>query len=116
MIKITYSYKTFNDMGKHDIESVVTINSHNFTKYLDKAKQYNEDLDNELYISEVYSQKLNFIRCLNYAVEENYSHFNITARDLKYSQLGNNPLTMSIVFPTLDFTDFLLDRFQLEGY
>tara|TARA_Y100000015_G_scaffold39574_1_gene43593 strand:- start:241 stop:588 length:348 start_codon:yes stop_codon:yes gene_type:complete len=115
MIKITYSYKTFNDMGKHDIESVVTINSHNFTKYLEKAKQYNEDLDNELYISEVYSQKLNFTRCLNYAVEENYSHFNITARDLKYSQLGNNPFDNVYCIPTLDFTD-LLDKYQLEGY
>ena len=102
-------------MGKHDIESVVTINSHNFTKYLDKAKKYNKDLDNELYISEIYSQKLNFTRCLNYVVEENYSHFNITARDLKYSQLGNNPFDNVYCIPTLDFTD-LLDKFQLEGY
>lgn len=113
MIQITYSYKAYNENGRHDIENVVSIKSNNFTKYLEKAKEYNKDLDNELYISEVYSKKLNFARCLKFDVEQVYSHFNITARDLKYSQLGTNPFDCVYCIPTVDFTD-LLDKYQLD--
>ena len=53
MIKITYVYKTLNENGEREIESVQTIKSKDYSKYVQKARKYNSDLDNELYISQV---------------------------------------------------------------
>lgn len=106
MIKITYVYKTLNEQGEREIESVQTIKSKDYSKYLQKAKEYNEDLDNDLYISEVKdcNQSPTFTTCLKQArAEKTTNDFNIRARDLKYSNVGNNPWDNVYLIPTLEF-------------
>ena len=53
MLIITYTYKTFNEQGFRDTESIKKVNSKNYAKYLTKAKKYNENCENEIFISEI---------------------------------------------------------------
>jgi|DEB0MinimDraft_10_1074344.scaffolds.fasta_scaffold143867_1 hypothetical protein len=106
MLKVTYVYKTLNEQGEREIESVQTIRSKNYSKYVAKAREYNSDLDNELYISQVKdcSQTPNHTTCLTQVrAEKTTNDFNIRARDLKYSNVGNNPWDNVYLIPTLEF-------------
>lgn len=115
MINITYSRRAFNKKGKHDIKKVIMLHTTNFTKYLERAKEFNKNFSNPLYISEVTDCQRNFTRCLHPEMEQTYSHFQINARDRKYEQIGNNPFDCIYSIPTQEFTDVLKD-YQLEGY
>jgi len=71
-----------------------------------KAREYNSDLDNELYIFQVKdcSQTPNHTTCLTQVrAEKTTNDFNIRARDLKYSNVGNNPWDNVYLIPTLEF-------------
>ena len=106
MLKVTYVYKTLNEQGEREIESVQTIRSKNYSKYVAKAREYNSDLDNELYISQVQdcSQTPTHTTCLIQSrAEKTTNDFNIRARDLKYSNVGNNPWDNVYLIPTLEF-------------
>ena len=106
MLKVTYVYKTLNEQGEREIESVQTIRSKNYSKYIAKAREYNSDLDNELYISQVKdcSQTPTHTTCLIQSrAEKTTNDFNIRARDLKYSNVGNNPWDNVYLIPTLEF-------------
>ena len=77
-----------------------------YAKYINKAKAYNQDCENELYISEVrdLSQTPKHTTCLGYTsgpVELN--EFRLKGRDLKYSSLGGNAFQCIYLIPTLEF-------------
>lgn len=93
MLIITYTYKNFNEQGFRDTESVVKVKSKNYTKYLDKAKKYNQDCENDLFISEITdtSQSPRHTTCLPYTLPTGLRQVNLRARDLKHNPLGNNP-------------------------
>ena len=48
MINITYSRRAFNKKGKHDIKKVIVLPTTNFTKYLERAKEFNKNFSNRL--------------------------------------------------------------------
>lgn len=93
MLIITYTYKTFNEQGFRDTESIKKVNSKNYTEYLDKAKKYNEDCENDIFISEITdtSQLPRHTTCLTYTLPTGLRQVNLRARDLKHNPLGNNP-------------------------
>jgi hypothetical protein len=106
MLKITYVYKILNEQGEREIESVQTIKSKDYSKYVAKAREYNSDLSNELYISQVQdcSQTPTHTTCLTQVrAEKTTNDFNLRARDLKYSNVGNNPWDNIYLIPTLEF-------------
>jgi len=106
MLEIKYVYKILNENGDRVLESVAKIKSKNYAKYIEKAKAYNEDIDNDLYIAEVkdLSQTPTHTTCLKQArLSKTTNDFNLRAKDLKYSQLGNNPWDNPYLIPTIEF-------------
>ena len=93
MLIITYTYKNFNEQGFRDTESIEKVNSKNYTKYLDKAKKYNEDCENDILISEITdtSKLPRNTNSLTYTLTMALRQVNFRARDLKHNPWGNNP-------------------------
>ncbi len=69
------------------------LKSKNYTKYLDKAKKYNEDCKNDIFISEITdtSQSPRHTTCLPYTLPTGLRQVNLRARDLKHNPIGINP-------------------------
>ena len=106
MLKIKYIFKERNENGLREVESIQTVKSKQYSKYVSKAKRYNEDTSNELYISEVINCNVTprHTTCLGFTrIETPLNDFNIRARDLKYSQLGNDPFNCVYNIPKLEF-------------
>ena len=106
MLEIKYVYKTLNQNDDRVLESVAEIKSKNYAKYIEKAKAYNKDTENYLYIAEVkdLSQTPTHTTCLKQArLPKTTNDFTLRAKDLKYSQLGNNPWDNPYLIPTIEF-------------
>lgn len=106
MITIKYIYKQRAKNGNREIESIQKVNSNQYEHYIAKAQDYNKDTSNELYISEVTDCNATprHTTCLGFTrIETPLNDFNIRARDLKYSQLGNDPFNCVYNIPTLEF-------------
>jgi hypothetical protein len=106
MIQIKYIFKERNQNGSRQVESIQTVKSNNYKDYINKAKDYNKQTSNDLYISEVTHCNVSprQTTCLGFTrIETPLNDFNIKARDLKYSQLGNNPFNCVYNIPTLEF-------------
>jgi hypothetical protein len=106
MIQIKYIFKKRNENGSHEVESIQNVNSNNYKDYINRAKNYNKQTSNELYISEIThcNASPRHTTCLGFTrIESTLNDFNIRARDLKYSQLGNNPFNCVYNIPTLEF-------------
>lgn len=105
-IEIKYMYKQYNEFGYKETESIQQVRTKDYAKYINKAKAYNQDCENELYISEVrdLSQTPKHTTCLGYTsgpVELN--EFRLKGRDLKHSSLGGNAFQCIYLIPTLEF-------------
>ena len=105
-IEIKYVYKQYNKFGYKETESIQQVRTKDYAKYINKAKSYNQDCENELYISEVrdLSQTPKHTTCLSYAaVPLELNEFRLRARDTKYSSLGGNAFQCIYLIPTLEF-------------
>jgi len=105
-IEIKYMYKQYNAFGYKETESIQQVRTKDYAKYINKAKSYNQDCENELYISEVrdLNQTPKHTTCLSYAaVPLELNEFRLRARDTKYSSLGGNAFQCIYLIPTLEF-------------
>ncbi len=105
-IEIKYMYKKYNEFGYKETESIQQVRTKDYSKYIAKAKTYNQDYENELYISEVrdLSQTPRHTTCLGYtAVPNELKEVRLKARDLKHSSLGGNAFQCIYLIPTLEF-------------
>ena len=105
-IEIKYMYKKYNEFGYKETESIQQVRTKDYAKYIAKAKTYNQDYENELYISEVrdLSQTPRHTTCLGYTASPiKLNEFRLKPRDLKHSSLGGNAFQCIYLIPTLEF-------------
>tara|TARA_B100001939_G_scaffold69886_1_gene58297 strand:- start:684 stop:998 length:315 start_codon:yes stop_codon:yes gene_type:complete len=101
-IKVKYTYK----LSDRQTESVQTLKNRNYNSVVAKAKTYNKDINNDIYISEITNldAEPRHTTCLGYTPKDTKANdFNLRAKDFKYSQLGNDAFNCVYLIPVEEF-------------
>tara|TARA_Y100000114_G_scaffold25367_1_gene21067 strand:- start:361 stop:690 length:330 start_codon:yes stop_codon:yes gene_type:complete len=109
MLKLKYCYKDSN----RTVESIITLKHRNYEKTIEKARKYNEDINNDIFIAEITNLNIKpkHTTCLDYYVEPSRPYIKLKAKN---NILGNNPFDCIYAIPYEDDEEdynYLLSQF-----